>query len=115
MRDPQINEFRKRLHKIDEIHQAGGAFEATGALGRSYFDSMRPKARRSIPLRGIALVLAGMLLVKGAMLAQVGAENYQARVERLGGGNVVEKLGSWVMHADPVTRKIASYIRPMIL
>ncbi|MEO1952467.1 hypothetical protein [Thioclava sp.] len=114
MRDPQIESFEKRLHRIDQIHQAGGAFEASGALGRSYFDSMRPKSRRSIPLRGVALVFAGILLVKGAMLAQVGQESYEARVASLAGGSQFERVGAWIMHADPITRKIAGLLAPYI-
>ncbi|KEO52705.1 hypothetical protein [Thioclava pacifica] len=114
MRDPQFNEFEKRLHRIDQIHQAGGAFEASGSLGRSYFDSVRPKARRTIPLRGIALLLAGVLLFKGLMLAEVGQEDYTARVTSLAEGSVFEQIGAWVMHADPATQMIARMIWPLL-
>lgn len=114
MRDPQFNEFEKRLHRIDQIHQAGGAFEASGSLGRSYFDSVRPKARRALPLRGVALVLAGALLFKGLMLAEIGQQDYNARVASLADGSIFERIGAWVMHADAATQAIAGVIWPLL-
>ncbi|WP_417809194.1 hypothetical protein [Thioclava sp.] len=114
MAKTDMNDFEKRLNRIDKIHEAGGAFEATGSLGRSYFDSMRPKSRRGLPLRGLALLVAGILLVKGMMLAQIGAEEYSNRVAILANGNMVEQIGAWVLHADPATRYIASVLSPLI-
>jgi hypothetical protein len=114
MAKTDMNEFEKRLNRIDKIHEAGGAFEASGSLGRSYFDSTRPKARRGLPLRGLALLAAGILLVKGMMLAQIGAEDYSNRVANLADGNLVEQIGAWVLHADPATRYVAGLIRPLI-
>jgi len=114
MAKTDMNEFEKRLSRIDKIHEAGGAFEANGSLGRSYFDSTRPKSRRALPLRGLALLVAGILLVKGMMLAQIGAEEYAKRVANLADGNMVEQVGAWVLHADPATRYIASVISPLI-
>jgi len=114
MAKTDMNEFEKRLSRIDKIHEAGGAFEATGSLGRSYFDSMRPKSRRALPLRGLALLVAGILLVKGLMLARIGAEEYSNRVASLADGSAVEHIGAWVLHADPATRYIASVLTPLI-
>ncbi|OCX64718.1 hypothetical protein BFP70_11605 [Thioclava sp. SK-1] len=107
-------DFERRLARIDQIHKAGGAFEATGALGRAYFDSHRVKTRRSIPWRGIAALLAGMLLFKATMLAQIGGEAYAARVDLLRDGTMLEQLGAWVLHADTATRFAAEYIRPLL-
>ena len=114
MAKTEITDFEKRLSRIDRIHDAGGAFEANGALGRSYFDSMRPKARRSLPLRGIALLLAGALMLKAVMLAQIGATEYAARVDLMAQGNLAEKTAGWVMSADAPTRYIAGVIGSVI-
>ncbi|KEP68082.1 hypothetical protein DL1_15090 [Thioclava dalianensis] len=114
MAKTEITDFEKRLSRIDRIHEAGGAFEASGALGRSYFDSMRPKARRGLPLRGIALFLVGAFLLKAAILAQIGATEYAARVDLMAQGNLAQQLGGWVLHADAPTRYLAGVIGSII-
>lgn len=103
--------FAHRLERIDSIHAAGGAFEADGALGRRYFDAHRPKPRRSLPLRALALLLIGMLLFKGALLAQMGAETYDRRITDLQTGTTLERVGGWVMQADAPSRWIATQLR----
>ncbi|WP_444460779.1 hypothetical protein [Rhodobacter capsulatus] len=107
-------DFEDRLARIDRIHAAGGAFEASGALGRAYFDSHRPKERRRFPWRAVAMLLLGMLLFKGAILAQVGQETYARRVEVLRQGSALEQAGAWVLQADAPTRFIASQLRALL-
>jgi len=114
MSDHGMKSFEKRLARIDEIHAAGGAFEATGALGRSYFDSMRPRARRAVPFKAIALLFIGALLFKGAVFAQLGAETYDARVATLEQGAIAEQVGAWVLHADPATREIGTLLHGLL-
>ena len=102
--------FERRLSRLDQIHAAGGAFEARGALGRSFFDAHRPKEGKPLPLRAVAMVLAGGLLFKGALLAQIGPETYAQRVSDLARGNAIEKVGAWVMQADAPTQWIAAQV-----
>lgn len=114
MTDPNIRNFETRLQRIDQIHAAGGAFEAAGALGRSYYTSVQHRPRRSIPWRGLAFVFTGALLFKGALLAQMGEAAYSARVASLAAGGLADQLGAWVLRADPVTQQIAATLRPLI-
>lgn len=114
MRNSAQSSFERRLARIDQIHAAGGAFEATGALGRAYFDSHRPKERRAFPWRGVALVFLGMLLFKGAILAQIGPETYAHRVDALAAGNTAERIGAWVLQADAPTRFIAAQLHNLL-
>lgn len=106
--------FEARMGKINRRHQK---------LQRGYVMSVghdgliiaEPRERRmSVPWRGILFILTGFLLVKGMMLAQVGAESYQARVDRLAAGNQVEKVGAYVLHADPITVWIADQVAPWL-
>lgn len=112
MSDRNLKEFQHRLEKIEQIHKAGGAFEAAGALGRSYFDTMRPKPHRSLPLRALAMVLAGFLLLKAGLLAQIGSGPYDATLTTLAAGNWAEQMAAWVLQADPLTRHIAALLQP---
>ena len=114
MRTSVHSDFERRLARIDRIHAAGGAFEASGALGRAYFDSHRPKERRRFPWRGVALVFLGMLLFKGAILAQVGPETYARRVAVLAEGTTLERAGAWVLKADAPTEFIAEKLRALL-
>ena len=114
MIDAKIKSFENRLARIDQIHAAGGAFEANGSLGRSYFDAVRPKARRPFPWRGAALIFLGALLFKGTLLASLGPIAYDARVTALAEGTLVERLGAWVLHADAPTRLIAGLLMPYL-
>lgn len=114
MREPGLKTFETRLSRIDEIHAAGGAFEASGTLGRAYFDSIRPKERKEFPLRALALVLSGVLLLKAAFLAKVGQAAYEARVAELAQGNWAEQIGAWVAKADPATLWLAQHLRALL-
>ena len=114
MSDQGLKSFESRLAQIDKIHAAGGAFEATGALGRAYFDSVRPKPRKHLPLRAIALLFFGALLFKGALFAQIGAEAYDTRVATLASGSMVEQIGGWVLKADPATQVIGGLIHAIL-
>lgn len=114
MVDTKLKTFENRLARIDQIHAAGGAFEASGSLGRSYFDSVRPNARKAFPWRGVALIFLGALLLKGTLLAYLGQGIYDARVAELAKGSIFEQAGAWVLHADTATRVIAGLLAPVI-
>ncbi|PCD77804.1 hypothetical protein [Pseudothioclava arenosa] len=114
MSDRNLKDFEARLQKIEQIQKAGGAFEATGTLGRSYFDSTRPKSRRSIPLRALGMILFSALLLKAAMFSHMGPTSYDQKVAMLETGSMVEQASAWVLRADPLTRKIADSLHPIM-
>lgn len=114
MSNSGLKNFESRLARLDKIHAAGGAFEATGALGRSYFDSVREKERKSFPIRGLALFFSGALLFKAAIFAQAGAVVYNQRVEMLAQGNIAEQVGAWVLKADPVTQALGGLLAAVL-
>ncbi|MFD2174637.1 hypothetical protein [Rhodobacter lacus] len=114
MSDTGRTTFADRLERIDTIHAAGGAFEAEGSLGRSYFDARRPRERRTLPVRALALMLVGALLFKGALLAQIGTETYDRRVAELQAGSALDRVGGWAMQADAPTRWIAAELRTLL-
>jgi hypothetical protein len=114
MIDRNMQRFQRRLTRIKRMHASGAAFEATGTLGRSYYSATRPRARIRLPLRPLALILAAGLLFKAAILAQMGEEAYDLRVAALAGGTVAEQAGAWVLHADPATRWLSTFIQPLL-
>ncbi|MGO4853743.1 hypothetical protein [Phaeovulum sp. W22_SRMD_FR3] len=117
MADENLNSFQQRLSRIDGIHAEGGAFEATGMLGRRYFATAPVRRGRGGWLRAAGLVLAAVLVFKSGLLAYLGAGVYGERVAQLQRGGPVDQLGAWVLVADPVTVRLASYgaeiLRPL--
>ncbi len=114
MSDANQRNFEVRMNRINRRQQR---------LSRGYVMSVNhdgliiaePKARSSvIPWRGILFVLVGTLIVKGVMLAQIGPEAYDARVATLASGNQVEKIGAYVLSADPVTQWIGAKVAPLL-
>ncbi|MEO1238074.1 MAG: hypothetical protein AAFW64_00135 [Pseudomonadota bacterium] len=110
MGDANQRNFEVRMNKINRRHKR---------LSRGYIMSVnhdgliiaQPKARQSwVPWRGILFALVGAILVKAVMLAQVGTQEYEARVTALAAGNQLEKIGAYVLTADPATQWIAAQI-----
>lgn len=109
MSDPCISEFNHRIAKIEKARSKGYGFEAAGTLGRSHYTRRRTKAMRmSFPfLRPGLALLAGGTILKAIFLVNLGAAAYTTRVERLLDGEGFDRIGGWLMQADPVTTKVA--------
>ncbi len=114
MGDAQFEEFDRRLSRIDAHHRK---------LARGYVMSVNhdglmiaePKRhRRSLPWRGLLLILVGLMLFKGFLHAQIGAADYSDRVASLSAGNLVEQVGAYAMTADPLTLWISAQISPFL-
>jgi len=108
MADPNLADFYGRIARLERMRAKGYGFEANGTLGRSHY--LRPTRQRRPLLR--VLIFAGVCAfgLKGAILHQVGPESYEARVARLQAGQDFDKLGAWLMQADPVTIWVADQI-----
>lgn len=114
MADRNMENFYHRLHRIDRIHETGGAFEAAGTLGRSYYEATRAPRRRGLWLRPLALILIGFFVLKGGLHAELGDDVFARRVDELAQGSPVERAGAWVMRADMVTLLVSKQIRPLL-
>lgn len=108
MSDPNMVEFYKRAARLERDRARGMGFEAPGALGRSYY--RRSTQRRSL-LWPALFVVAVAFAMKGAILYSTGAELYSARVAELqSASGAVERVGGWIMQADPVTVWVSDQI-----
>ncbi len=114
MIDRNMKDFEHRLNRIDQIHRAGGAFEAAGTLGRAYYDAARQKTRHNKWLRPLAMILVGALLFKGGLYAQLGADAYGERIDALFKGSIADQAGAWILSADPLTVRVASFLKPLM-
>ncbi len=112
MGDPNLRDFYGRISRIQEARAQGYGFEAPGTIGLSQYTKAQ-RQRRSIfgPLF-VAVVMA--LALKGTIHYKVGAATYDARVEALMAGQSFDKLGGWLMQADPATLWISGFIKEMV-
>ncbi len=108
MSDPNLVDFYGRIARLEKARAKGFAFEAAGTLGRSYY-CQKPRKRRSIflPLVFVALSVFGL---KGTIYHFVGESSYQDRVASLQAGEGFDRLGGWLMQADPVTLMVSDQI-----
>lgn len=99
--DPNLAEFYQRIARIQRDHARGLGFEAEGTLGRSHFH--RPPKRRTSLLKPLFIVICCGIGLKAAIHSRVGAQQYDERVALLSHGEGVERLGAYLMTADPAT------------
>lgn len=111
MRDPNLQDFYKRVGRLQAARAKGRGFEAPGTLGRSHY--WRPVRKSRVgalvkPVLMVAMVAFGM---KGAMHYKLGSNTYEARVEQLSEGKGFDRLGGVLMAADPVTVWVSSTMK----
>ena len=111
----QFDEFERRMRRISRRHSklSHGYVTAVNSDGLVVAKPQR-RSNRGM-LRGLAMVVIVMMLFKGFLHAQIGAQAYQDRIDSLAAGTVVEKAGAYFMVADPITvwisAKVVSLVR----
>ena len=101
MSDPSLVEFYGRVARIKRARAKGYGFEAAGTLGRSYHS--RPQAKRRALLVPMIVLILCVVLIKGAIYHAVGSQSYNQRVTSLMASAGIDRIGGWLMQADPVT------------
>jgi predicted DNA repair protein MutK len=109
MYDPNLVEFYGRVAKFEKSHAKGFGHEAPGTLSRSVTYG-RVKARLRFPVMPLVVVTLAVFGLKAVILHHVGATDYQSRVEALQSGQGFDRLGGWLMQADPLTMALAAKI-----
>lgn len=115
MNDSQT-QFHQRLRRLDTKHEA---------LTRGYETVMRPnglvmalpssaQAPSRIPIRPGVFLIAALFLLKAILIVSVGEATYDARVEQLRQGTLIEHAGAVAMQADPVSQFLALKLRPYL-
>lgn len=110
MVDRNRNDFYHRVGRIERTHERGGGFEAEGTLGMTFYNSLRPRTRRSTMLMPLALILCTVVAIKAGVLINIGEQAYAERVARLQEGSTADRVGAYVLQADPLTQYVAELI-----
>ncbi len=61
----------------------------------------------------VGMVLAAILAMKAVVHANVGPESYDHKISLLAEGDAVDRLGAWVLAADPLTVKLSDVTRAL--
>jgi hypothetical protein len=101
MMDAQLQDFYSRIARVEAAHARGFGFEAQGLLGRSHYN--RPDRRRMPILKPLLVTILCVTTLKATILQQIGTETYAARVVELTSGEGVDRIGGYLMTADPAT------------
>jgi hypothetical protein len=111
MLDPNIQNFQQRVNRIERTHANGGGFEAAGTLGMAYYNSLRTSRHRRTWLFPVALIALTVMAIKVGVLMTVGATSYDDRIAALRGGDLTDRIGAYVLQADPLTRELALILK----
>jgi hypothetical protein len=114
MADQNMVDFYGRVSRIKQARAKGLGFEAAGTLGRSYYLQHLPARRRISILKPMLIVLFSVFGLKGAIYYQIGGAVYTQRVADLKSGEGFDRLGGYLMQADPVTLYVSSKLRDTI-
>ncbi len=66
------------------------------------------------PLKLVCLFAVLVIVFKALALINVGAVDYEAELQALHGGNVVEQAGAYVLQIDPLTSTIYKHVGPLL-
>ena len=114
MVDRNLEKFYSRVGRIEQIHQAGGGFEADGTLGLSYYNSQKQPRRRRGVLGPVVLVMMTVVGIKAAVHTAIGTDMYEERIAALRAGPMVDQIGAYVLQADPLTVMLADQFRVIV-
>ena len=114
MADLNMVDFYGRVSRIKKARAKGYGFEAAGTLGRSYYAQRAPSRAKHSVAMPIMIVLFGAFGLKGAIHYQIGGAVYSERVAELKAGEGFDRLGGYLMQADPVTIFVSAKLRETI-
>jgi hypothetical protein len=102
MTDPNLVDFYGRVAKINRDHAKGYGFEAVGTLGRSAYHRRGQKSALRF-LKPLLTIAVCTVALKGAIHNHIGSDVYDARVQALVSSEGFDRLGGYMMVADPAT------------
>lgn len=110
----QFDEFERRMRRINRRHTKLSQGFKTEVNDDGLVVAKPHKRRGGATLRGIAFIAVVVMLFKGFLHAQLGVYAYEERVLSLAEGNAIEKVGAWVMTADPVTLTLSQHLSSLV-
>ncbi len=114
MADQNMVDFYGRVSRIKKARAKGYGFEAVGTLGRSYYAQHAPSRSKTSLVKPALIVLFSAFGLKGAIHYQIGGSVYSERVAEMKSGEGFDRLGGYLMQADPVTMFVSAKLQETI-
>ena len=114
MADQNMVDFYGRVSRIKKARAKGYGFEAAGTLGRSFYSQRAPSRAKTSVVMPVIIVLFSAFGLKGAIHYQIGGNVYSERVAELQSGKGFDRLGGYLMQADPVTIFVSAKLQETI-
>ena len=110
----QFDEFERRMRRINRRHSKLSHGFVTQITDDGLVIAKPQKPRGYALLRGAFLLFLVLLMFKGFLHSNLGAEAYEQQVSGLKSGNAIEQIGAIAMTADPVTLWISGTISSLV-
>ena len=99
--DPNLEDFYRRIARLEAAHARGLGFEAEGTLGRSHYN--RPQRRKFSLVKPLLLAAFCVTGLKAVIHQEIGSQTYDARVTELKSSTGFDRIGGYLMTPDPAT------------
>lgn len=110
----QFDEFDRRMRRINRRHSKLSHGYVTSINDDGLVIAKPARKGRNTIARATVIVVVMLLLFKGVLHAQLGAQAYQERLELLGSGTAMEKAGAIIMTPDPITLWVSSKVVSLV-
>lgn len=115
MASSKHNEFHERLRNVERNHKRlNSGYVRLEERNGLLVPVQKVRTRVGFPWRGLFLVLMVFWLFKAFLLAYVGPLDFVDQHAKLETGTLVERMGAWIMRADPVTVYLSEQIAPVL-
>ena len=102
--------FKEQIRQIERAHKRGQGFVAPGTV--RHLDRPAGDSHAFNWVMVGVLAILSVFVIKGMLYAQAGPAEYTARLDHLAAGGRLEQAGAVLLYPDPLTRVIASALRP---
>jgi len=107
------DEFSLRLRRLNAKRKKSLRRSRSAFIDNDGYVIVRGyREKRGIPYTGLMILLVGFFGLKGAMMAQMGAGTYDAKMDELrASGTTAATLGVWTLQPDPISNLVATHLR----
>ena len=114
MADANMQNFAERLTRINKHHARLSQGHVT-TVNNDGLIVVKPRRNTfRFPWRSLMYTAALLLVFKSVVFMSLGQEAYDARVDKLRDGTVVEQMGAFIMQAEPATIGISGIFASLV-
>ncbi len=108
----QKRAFENRVGKLKNQHAALRKGKAVGVPKNRIGTSSHPNMGLGLPITSLVLIVVAFVLFKAYAFAQMGPQDYEARLEDMRSDNMLGQAGAFLFQADYVTEALSTFFVP---